>query len=77
MTIYLFRFHEYIDNRHKTLGSIFREPVGGTAEVIFLSSPDMMREMFLYEGKYPKHPLPDAWTLYNEIHNCKRGLFFM
>ncbi|KAG4079752.1 hypothetical protein HA402_014883 [Bradysia odoriphaga] len=71
------RFHEYIDNRHRTLGSIFREPVGGGTEVIFINSPDMMREMFLYEGKYPKHPLPDAWTLYNEIHNCKRGLFFM
>lgn len=70
------RFHEYIDNQHKTLGSIFREPVGST-EVIFLSSPEMMREMFLYEGKYPKHPLPDAWTLYNKIHDCKRGLFFM
>lgn len=84
MTMYLYipycvyRYHKYIDNRHRVLGPIFREPVGGgTAEMVFLSSPDMVREMFVYEGKYPKHPLPEAWLLYNQKHNCKRGLLFM
>lgn len=36
-----------------------------------------MRDVFVYEGKYPKHPLPEAWTYYNQLHNCQRGLFFM
>lgn len=36
-----------------------------------------MRDLFSYEGKYPKHPLPEAWTYYNKLHNCQRGLFFM
>lgn len=36
-----------------------------------------MRDVFTYEGKYPKHPLPEAWTYYNQLHNCQRGLFFM
>lgn len=37
----------------------------------------MLRDVFTYEGKYPKHPLPEAWTYYNQLHNCQRGLFFM
>lgn len=71
-----FRLHDFIHQRHEELGSIFREPVG-PVEAVFLSSPEAMREIFKYEGKYPKHPLPEAWTLYNKLHNCKRGLFFM
>lgn len=76
--IFLFfgRLHKYIDMRHRQLGPIFREPLG-PVDGVFISSPDLIRQIFLYEGKYPKHPLPDAWLLYNEIHNCKRGLFFM
>ncbi|KAL1397435.1 hypothetical protein pipiens_009770 [Culex pipiens pipiens] len=37
----------------------------------------MMRSVFVYEGKYPKHPLPESWTYFNQKHKCKRGLFFM
>lgn len=37
----------------------------------------MLRDVFTYEGKYPKHPLPEAWTYYNQLYNCQRGLFFM
>lgn len=44
---------------------------------IFIQSPDLLREVFAFEGHYPKHPLPEAWMLYNQIHNCKRGLLFM
>lgn len=70
------RLHEYVDKRHKQLGPIFREPLG-PIDGVFLSAPDLMRKMFLYEGKYPNHPLPDSWNLYNSVHNCKRGLLFM
>lgn len=44
---------------------------------IFIKSPELLRDIFTYEGKYPKHPLPEAWTFYNKLHNCQRGLFFM
>lgn len=44
---------------------------------IFIKSPELLRDVFNYEGKYPKHPLPEAWTYYNQLHNCERGLFFM
>lgn len=70
------RFHEHIDERHRQLGPIFREPVG-PIEAVFINSPNLLRDVFAYEGKYPKHPLPEAWTFYNQLHNCKRGLFFM
>lgn len=45
--------------------------------VVFVQSPNLIRDVFFYEGKYPKHPLPEAWTYYNQLHNCQRGLFFM
>lgn len=66
----------FIDERHRMLGPIFREPMG-PEEAVFVSSPELMRAVFLYEGKYPKHPLPEAWMLYNQEYGCKRGLFFM
>lgn len=70
------KFHEHINDRHKQLGPIFREKLG-PVEAVFVMAPDIIREVFLYEGKYPKHPLPEAWTFYNKLHDCKRGLFFM
>lgn len=70
------RLHTYIDRRHRTLGPVFREALG-PADVVFVSCPTAMLEMFKYEGKCPKHPLPDSWTMYNAAHQCKRGLFFM
>lgn len=75
-SFFFFRLHKYIDKRHKQLGPIFREKLGST-ETVFLSSPNLMRSVFLHEGQYPMHPLPDAWLVYNKKHNCKRGLFFM
>lgn len=68
--------HKYIDKRHQQFGHIFREYLG-TQEAVFVSSANLMRSVFLYEGQYPAHPLPDSWVLYNKLHNCKRGLFFM
>ncbi|KAL5285479.1 CYP315A1 family protein [Megaselia abdita] len=70
------QLHKYIDNRHKQLGPIFQEKLG-SENCIFVSSANLMRSVFLYEGQYPKHPIPEAWNLYNEKHDCQRGLFFM
>lgn len=70
------RLHEYVDMRHQQLGPVFRETLGST-ELVFVSSADGIRDMFKYEGKFPKHPIPESWTLYNAEHKCKRGLFFM
>lgn len=72
-----FRLHTYIDKRHQKYGDIFRERLGGTQDAIFVSSANLMRAVFLHEGSYPRHPLPDAWILYNQHHKCERGLFFM
>lgn len=69
-------FHKTIDKRHKQYGPIFRQMLG-PADVIFIKSPNLMRDVFSYEGRYPKHPLPVAWTFYNQLYDCKRGLFFM
>ncbi|KAH8336493.1 hypothetical protein KR074_001276, partial [Drosophila pseudoananassae] len=69
--------HKYIDARHRQYGPIFRERLGGTQDAVFVSSANLMRGVFLHEGQYPQHPLPDAWTLYNQQHACRRGLFFM
>lgn len=55
---------------------MFREALG-PADVVFVSCPRAIRQLFQYEGRYPKHPLPESWSLYNEAHRCQRGLFFM
>lgn len=73
---HLHRFHEYVNGRHRELGPIYREQIG-PAECVFLSDPQMMREVFLHEGKYPRHPIPEAWLLYQQEHENKRGLLFM
>lgn len=70
------RFHEHIDEHHMQFGPIFRKSLG-SVDAIFVKSPYLIRDVFAYEGKYPKHPLPEAWTFYNQLHKCKRGLFFM
>lgn len=70
------RLHEYVDARHRELGPIYRESFG-PVNAVFVADPNEMRRVFNLEGKYPKHLLPDPWVLYNKIHGCKRGLFFM
>ncbi|XP_031629833.1 cytochrome P450 315a1, mitochondrial [Contarinia nasturtii] len=71
------QFHDEIHKCHQQFGPIFRKSLGSSKNVIFIQSPDLLRDVFVYEGKYPKHPLPEAWTFYNQLHNCQRGLFFM
>ncbi|KAH8414052.1 hypothetical protein KR222_003372 [Zaprionus bogoriensis] len=71
------QLHKYVDARHRQYGVIFRERLGGTQDAVFVSSAKLMRSVFLQEGHYPQHPLPDAWTFYNRRNACQRGLFFM
>ncbi|XP_055616682.1 cytochrome P450 315a1, mitochondrial [Toxorhynchites rutilus septentrionalis] len=70
------KLHLTISKLHETYGSIVRLKISDT-NAIFIKDPAMMRNVFAHEGKYPKHPLPPAWTYFNNKHNCKRGLFFM
>ncbi|XP_047991685.1 cytochrome P450 315a1, mitochondrial isoform X2 [Leguminivora glycinivorella] len=70
--------HEYIDKRHKELGSIFYEKLGCNTKLVFISDPLLIKRVFLsLEGKYPIHILPDPWVLYEKLYGSKRGLFFM
>ncbi|XP_076653765.1 cytochrome P450 family protein sad isoform X1 [Halictus rubicundus] len=70
------RQHEYVDRRHKQLGPVYRERLGPITAV-FVNSPEEFRRIFRIEGPAPKHFLPEAWTLYNDIRKCRRGLLFM
>ncbi|XP_054007954.1 cytochrome P450 315a1, mitochondrial isoform X2 [Hylaeus anthracinus] len=70
------RQHEYVDRRHKELGPVYRERIGPISAV-FVNSPHEFRRIFRLEGHAPKHFLPEAWTLYNDIRKCRRGLLFM
>ncbi|XP_066589453.1 cytochrome P450 315a1, mitochondrial [Prorops nasuta] len=70
------KLHEYVDRRHKQLGPIYRERIG-PVPAIFISSPQLYGKIFRLEGPTPKHFLPEAWMLYNEMRSLKRGLLFM
>ena len=73
-----YRLHEYVDSRHKQLGPIYCEKLGGNIELVFTSDPMLMRTLLLnLEGKYPVHILPEPWELYEKLYGSKRGLFFM
>ncbi|XP_045447893.1 cytochrome P450 315a1, mitochondrial [Melitaea cinxia] len=72
------KLHEFIDNRHKQLGPIYAERLVGSAELVFISDPVLIKSLFMnLEGKYPIHLLPEPWTVYEKIHGSHRGLFFM
>lgn len=72
------KLHEYVDQRHKELGPIYRSNAGSTS-AIFINSPEEYRKIFLeLEGPTPKHFIPEAWIIYNNEHSKSlRGLFFM
>ncbi|CAG9561825.1 unnamed protein product [Danaus chrysippus] len=70
--------HKYINSRHKKLGPIFKECLGGKTDLVFLSDPELIRTLFMnLEGKYPIHILPEPWVLYEKVYGAQRGLFFM
>lgn len=70
------RLHEYVDQKHKEFGPIYRG-CAGQASAIFVSSPELFQRIFRLEGVTPKHFTPEAWLLYNQMRSCRRGLFFM
>ncbi|XP_051164989.1 cytochrome P450 315a1, mitochondrial isoform X2 [Leptopilina boulardi] len=72
------KLHEYVDQRHKNLGPIYRSNSGSTS-IVFINSSEEYRKIFLeLEGPTPKHFIPEAWILYNNDHSKNlRGLFFM
>lgn len=66
-----------MNKRHQELGPIFRETIE-SKECVFLCDAQMMREVFVHEGKHPRHPIPEAWLLYQQDQRKnKRGLLFM
>ena len=67
--------HEHCDKRHKELGPIFREQLGSN-ELVFVADTNMIRTVIAHEGSQPHHNVPEAWILYNQIKDIKRGLFF-
>ncbi|GIY71948.1 cytochrome P450 315a1, mitochondrial [Caerostris extrusa] len=70
------KLHEYFHQRHKQLGPIFREKLG-SFDLVAISKDSYIREVCMHEGRNPKHYVPDAWVLYNQKKEIKRGLFFM
>ncbi|XP_014244304.1 cytochrome P450 315a1, mitochondrial [Cimex lectularius] len=70
------KLHKYIHRRHEESGPVFRENMG-THSAVFVSDPEIMRLIFSVDGKHPRHFVPRPWSLFNEIHHSKRGLFFM
>lgn len=70
------RIHEYCDMRHKTLGPIFKETMGND-ECVFVADSDLMQKIYSSESQYPKHMVPESWTIYNKEKGIQRGLFFM
>ncbi|XP_015110239.1 cytochrome P450 315a1, mitochondrial isoform X2 [Diachasma alloeum] len=70
------RLHEFVDEQHRTMGPIFRMHIGAVTAV-FVNSPEAYQRIFKLEGLTPQNFVPEAWTLYNEMRECPRGLLFM
>lgn len=68
--------HEYCDHRHSQLGPIYREKLGAV-DAVFVADAGLIQQVYNNEGRYPQHMVPEAWTIYNQKKNLKRGLFFM
>lgn len=54
-----------------------RAEVSPGVPAVFVSCPNLVREMMGQEGRYPVHLVPQPWTVFNRIHQRKRGLFFL
>ena len=40
---------------------------------MFVSCPELGREIVGAEGRHPVHLVPQAWTVFNRIHRRDRG----
>ena len=45
--------------------------------IVFISCPDMSRELLCREDKYPLTILPEAWRMHAQEFGVKRGLMFL
>lgn len=70
------KLHEYISMRHQQYGPVFREKIG-PVDAIWISDPSDMKLLFVQEGKFPQHILPEVWSLYNDTYGQQRGIYFM
>ena len=70
------RVHEYVDMRYRQLGPIYREKLG-KLDAVFIFDPQDVQRVFMREGRHPRHVVPEAWLLHQEISDKPRGLFFM
>ncbi|XP_011307320.1 cytochrome P450 315a1, mitochondrial [Fopius arisanus] len=70
------RLHEFVDQQHRALGPIFRMHIGAVT-ALFINSPESYQRIFKLEGPTPQNFVPEAWTLYNQMRQCPRGLLFM
>lgn len=70
------QLHKYCDERHKSLGPIYREKMGSW-DCVFIADAGLMQQIYQNEGEYPKHAVPEPWTIFNDIRGIERGLFFM
>ncbi|XP_050100803.1 cytochrome P450 315a1, mitochondrial isoform X3 [Anopheles aquasalis] len=68
--------HLRISRYHELHGDLFRLQIG-TQNAVFTRDPDLMRRTFQLEGPYPRHPLPESWTYFNQKYNYQRGMLFM
>lgn len=69
-------YHKYVSWCHSQLGGIYREKMG-SSNMVFVSDPTAIRQVFAAEGPHPRHFIPEAWLMYNTDHRVDRGLFFM
>ena len=70
------RLHELVHGRHRRLGGLFVENIQGT-EVVFVADSGLIRDVIHRDAACPQFLVPQAWTVFNQIHGCQRGLFFM
>ncbi|XP_049543071.1 cytochrome P450 315a1, mitochondrial [Anopheles darlingi] len=68
--------HLRISRYHKQHGDLFRLRIG-VQNAVFTRDPELMRRTFQLEGPYPRHPLPESWTYFNQKYNYQRGMLFM
>ena len=68
--------HKYCDERHQSLGRLYREKIG-SLDCVFVADAALMQRVYSNEGQYPVHSVPEPWTIFNELKGIQRGLFFM
>uniref|UniRef100_A0A182SVM3 Cytochrome P450 n=1 Tax=Anopheles maculatus TaxID=74869 RepID=A0A182SVM3_9DIPT len=68
--------HLRISQYHELYGDLVRMQLA-SQNAVFVRDPSLMRKTFQLEGAYPRHPLPESWTYFNNKYNYQRGLFFM